>query len=389
MSTLSSRERVLLALEHQEPDRVPFIFGVDLTTGIMRRAYQKLKHHLGVIAKDRFMYGTWRELGDARVDEEVLKLLGSDGRGVWDRKPEEVELRNLKRAAEEPYTDEFGVGQISTGPEEWFPGIHPLEEATMDALDEYPWPEMDDPTRLQGVHQRADELSADDEYAVIAAPWLVSPFERAMQLQGMDRFLTHMILQPDFAEALLAKLTTLLNRSLQNFLTATNNHADIVILADDLGTQDRLLISPQLYRQMLKPLHADLIATVKEQSDAKVFFHSDGDIFDLIDDLIEIGVDILNPIQTSAGKMANLAELKKRYGHRLNLCGAIDTQRILPLGSPTDVAKEVKRVINLLGPGGGYLLSSVHTITNDVPPENIMAMAHAVKQYGRYPLNNE
>ena len=138
MSTLSSRERVLLALEHQEPDRVPFIFGVDLTTGIMRRAYQKLKHHLGVIAKDRFMYGTWRELGDARVDEEVLKLLGSDGRGVWDRKPEEVELRNLKRAAEEPYTDEFGVGQIPTGPEEWFPGIHPLEEVTMDALDEYP-----------------------------------------------------------------------------------------------------------------------------------------------------------------------------------------------------------------------------------------------------------
>ena len=389
MTTLSSRERVLLALEHKEPDRVPFIFGVDLTTGIMRRAYQKLKDHLGIAAEDCFMYGTWRELGDARVDEEILIQLGGDGRGVWDRKPEEIEIRNLNRGPQEPYTDEFGVGQVQTGPEEWFPGIHPLEEASLDALDGFPWPDMDDPSRLQGVRQRAEDLDASDEFAVFAAPWLISPFERALQIQGMDRFLTNMILQPDFAQALLEKLTHLLKRSLRNFLMASNNHADIVILADDLGTQDRLLISPQLYRQMLKPLHAELITTIKEQSDAKVFFHSDGDIFDLIDDFIEIGVDILNPIQTSAGKMANLAELKKRYGQRLSFCGAIDTQKILPLGSPSEVEDEVKRVINLLAPGGGYLLSSVHTITNDVPPENILAMAQAVERYGHYPLDNE
>lgn len=389
MTPLSSRERVLLTLEHKEPDRVPFIFGVDLTTGIMRRAYQNLKRHLGIELEDRFMYGTWRELGDAQVDEEVLIQLGSDGRGLWDRKPAEIELRNLKRSSQEPYTDEFGVGQIPTGPAEWFPGIHPLKEASLDKLDDFPWPDMDDPTRLQGVHQRAEDLDTRDEYAVFAAPWLISPFERALQIQGMDQFLANMILHPEFAQALLKKLTQLLNRSLRNFLQASNNHVDVVILADDLGTQDRLLISPLLYQQMLKPLHAELIATVKELSDAKVFFHSDGDIFDLIDDLVEIGVDILNPIQTSAGKMANLAQLKKRFGQRLSFCGAIDTQRILPLGSPSEVEEEIRRVINILGPGGGYLLSAVHTITNDVPPENIIAMARAVERHGRYPLGND
>jgi uroporphyrinogen decarboxylase len=383
---MSSRERVLLALDHKEPDRVPFIFGVDLTTGIMRRAYRNLKTYLGIEAEERFMYGNWRELGDARVDEVVLKLLGSDGRGIWDCKPADIDLRNEIHPQGDAYRDDFGVGQILTAPDEWYPGIHPLEEASLDTLEDFPWPDMDDPTRLEGVRQQVEELDHADEYALFAAPWLISPFERAMQLQGMERFLSNMVLQRDFAEALLRRLTQLFKRYLQNLLSATNNLSDVIILADDLGAQDRLLISPQLYRQMLKPLHAELIDTIKAQSSAKVFFHSDGDIFDLIDDLVEIGVDILNPIQTSAGKMANLEELKQRYGKQLSFCGAIDTQRILTLGSPAEVADEVKRVIRVLAPGGGYMVASVHTMTNDVPPENIVALARAVEQFGCYPL---
>jgi uroporphyrinogen decarboxylase len=386
MASMTSRERVLTALEHQEPDRVPFIFGVDLTTGIMRRAYKALTKHLEIEVEEQYMYGTWKELGDARVDEQVLRILGSDGRGVWDRKPTKVEELNQLRDPHESYQDEFGVGQVKTGPEEWFPGIHPFEQASLDALETYPWPDMGDPTCFIGIRQRAEELDQQGEFAVFAAPWLISPFERAMQLQGMERFLSNMILEPDFAQALLEKLTALLNLYLENFLAAVDHRADIVILADDLGTQDRLLISPTLYRQMLKPLHAQLISTVKQASDARVFFHSDGDIFDLIDDLVEIGIDILNPIQTTAGQMANLDELKRRYGTQLSFCGGIDTQTILPYGSPEDVAAEVRRVIQALGPGGGYLVASVHTITNNIPPENIIALARAVEEYGPYPI---
>jgi uroporphyrinogen decarboxylase len=142
-----------------------------------------------------------------------------------------------------------------------------------------------------------------------------------------------------------------------------------------------------MYRQMLKPLHADLIQTIREHTKAKVFFHTDGDVFDLIEDFIEIGVDILNPIQTSAGKMSDLAGLKKRYGDKLVFCGAIDTQHILPHGTSEEVKKEVRRVIDTLGEGGGYMVASVHTIMNEVPAENVLAMVDAVEEYGYYPLN--
>lgn len=146
------------------------------------------------------------------------------------------------------------------------------------------------------------------------------------------------------------------------------------------------MISPRMYRQMLKPLHADLIQFIKEHTKAKVFFHTDGDVFDLIEDFIEIGVDVLNPMQTSAGKMSDLEGLKQRYGSRLVFCGAIDTQHILPKGTPEEVRQEVRRVINLLGEGGGYMVASVHTVMNEVPPENILAMVDAVEEFGYYPL---
>ena len=171
-----------------------------------------------------------------------------------------------------------------------------------------------------------------------------------------------------------------------HFLRELGEHVDIIKIGDDLGMQTGLLISPKMYREMLKPIHADFIAFIKERTKAKVFFHTDGDVFDLADDLVEIGVDILNPIQTSAGRMSDLEGFKQRYGKNLSFCGAIDTFRVLPYGSPEDVRQEVRRVIDLLGPGGGYLLASVHTILDEVPPQNILAMVDAVEEFGTYPL---
>jgi uroporphyrinogen decarboxylase len=202
----------------------------------------------------------------------------------------------------------------------------------------------------------------------------------------MDTFLLNMAMIPDFSVALLAKITEKCKELMGQFLKETGDYLDIIKIGDDLGTQESLMISPRMYRAMLKPFHADLIAFIKERTDAKVFFHTDGDVFNLIEDFIEIGVDILNPIQTSAGKMSDLAGLKERYGGRIAFCGAIDTHRILPEGTPEEVQGEVRRVIDTLGPGGGYLLSSVHSIMNDVPAENVLAMVDAVEKYGRYPL---
>ena len=139
-----------------------------------------------------------------------------------------------------------------------------------------------------------------------------------------------------------------------------------------------------MYREILKPFHAEFIEFIKARTNAKVFFHTDGDVFDLIEDFIEMGVDVLNPIQTSAGKMANLRELKDRYGKNIVFCGAVDTQHILPYGTPQEVRDEVKRVISILGQGGGYMVASVHTIMHEVPPENVLAMVDAVEEFGKY-----
>lgn len=388
MSPLTPRERVLTAINHEEPDRVPLIFGVDHTTGISMRAYQRLTSHLGIEAEDRYIYD-WPELGAADPDEAVLRYLGSDARGVHDLFPQETYLHNRNRPEGAPYYDDWGVGQPEIAPGEYYPGIHPLKDAqTVAELESYPnWPNMDDPTRFAHVRQRAAQLAQENRYAIFASPWLLFPFERACQLQGLDIALMNMVTHPDFIRALLEKITTLCKTHMRNFLKALNGNVDVIMIGDDLGTQENLLISPQMYRQILKPIHADWITFIKSHTDAKVFFHTDGDITSLLDDLVEIGVDILNPIQTSAGRMSDLSTLKERYGKRLCFCGAIDTQHILPRGSREEVRQEVRRVINLLGPNGGYLVASVHSILNEVPVENIVAMVEAIEAYGFYPLS--
>ncbi len=386
--SMTSRERVLAVLNHQVPDRVPIVIGVSNATGIKMTPYQGLKKILNIDAPDAYLYD-WPELGSAKIDEATLQRLHGDVRGVLDRFPAAVYERNRTREPHSPCIDDWGGGQIEIEPGIWYPGYHPLADATTIAeLDNYPgWPDMDDPTRFAHVAQEAQALADENQYAIMATPWLMFPFERAFAMQGMDKFLMNMAIYPDFAEALLRKNLELCQRLIGNFLTAIGDNIDMIKIGDDLGTQERLMISPSMYRKLLKPIHAELIAHIKQFTDAKIFFHTDGDVFDLIEDFIEIGVDVLNPIQTSAGKMANLQALKERYGKDLVFCGAVDTQDVLPHGTPEEVRQEMKRVIHALGKDGGYMVASVHTIMHEVPPENILAMVDAVEEFGYYPLN--
>lgn len=386
--SLSPRQRVLVTIDHEMPDRVPIIIGTSNTTTLKMRPYQKVKEKLGIKVEDRYLYD-WPELGSAALDEQTLIRLRSDARGVLNRFPEETYQRNQDRPKHTPFIDDWGIGQIEIEPGVWFPGLHPLASAkTLEDLERYPWPDANDLSRNAGVREQSKNLAEDDQFAIIATPWLLFPFERAIGLMGMENFLPKMVGNPEFAIALLTRITDLCKSMMGHFLAELGSNVDMVKIGDDLGTQTGLMISPKMYRELLKPLHADYIKFIKENTNAKVFFHTDGDVFDLVDDFIEIGVDILNPIQTSAGKMANLEALKKRYGDDLIFCGAIDTQNILPYGSPDQVRQEVRRVINTLGPGGGYMLASVHTIMDEVPPENILAIVDAVEEFGYYPLRD-
>ena len=384
---MTSRERVQAVLNHEVPDRVPIIIGVSNATGIKMKPYRALKELLGIQAPDDYIYD-WPELGSAKVDEETMQRLHGDARGVLDRFPKEVQERNRTRDPHAPCIDDWGIGQTEIEPGVWFPGYHPLADATtVEELDNYPnWPKMDDPYRVVQAAEDAKQLVQQNEFAILATPWLMFPFERAFGLQGMDKFLMNMAMYPDFAEAMLKKNLEFCIQHMEHFLDAVGDNIDMIKIGDDLGSQDRLMISPRMYRKLLKPIHAELIRSIKSKTKAKVFFHTDGDVFDLIGDFIEIGVDVLNPIQTSAGKMADLEGLKREYGKDLVFCGAVDTQHILPHGTPEEVRQEMKRVIDILGQDGGYMVASVHTIMNEVPPENILAMVDGTLEFGTYPL---
>jgi uroporphyrinogen decarboxylase len=387
--TLTSRERVLAVLNHEVPDRVPIILGVSNATGIKMKTYQGIKQILGIKAPDEYIY-EWPELGTARIDEETMVRLQSDVRGVRDKHPAKTLERNQNRDPHSPFIDSWGSGQKEIEPGEWFPGIHPLSSAnSIEELEKYPgWPDMSDPSRIAHVKETAQRLAEENQYAILATPWLLFPLERAFAMQGMDNFLLNLAIYPDFARELLKKTAELCKELMGPFLAELGENVDMIKIGDDLGTQESLLMSPDMYREILKPIHMDYIRFIKDHTKAKVFFHTDGDVVPLIDDFIEMGVDILNPIQTSAGKMSDLKTLKKRFGKNIIFCGGIDTHRILPVGTSAEVRDEVKRVMHLLGEGGGFMVASVHTIMNDVPPENVLAMVDAVIEFGSYPFKS-
>ncbi len=383
---MTPRERVLATLAHEQPDRVPIVLGPSNATGIKMSTYRGIKALAGIEAPDRYIYD-WPELGTALPDEATYERLHADVRGVLDHFPAATRARNAAREPHSPFIDDWGSGQLESTPGTWFPGVHPMAEATTLAeIEAYPWPDVTDPTRFEGVRAEAQRLRDEGRFATLATPWLLFPLERAFAMQGTDGFLLNLAAEPDFAEALLWKIQGVCAGIMDGFLRECGDLIDMIKIGDDLGSQIGPLMSPAMYRRILKPVHAAYIAHIRERTDAKVFFHTDGDVYDLLDDFAEIGVDILNPVQASAGGMSDFGGLKRRFGDRLVFCGGMDTHRVLPGGTPDEVRAEVRRVISLLGPGGGFMLGAVHTVMDDVPPENVLAMVDAVEAYGRYPL---
>jgi uroporphyrinogen decarboxylase len=385
--TMTSRERVLTAINHEQPDRMPLVIGVNNATGIKMKPYKGIKDIAGIQAPDNYIYD-WPELGTAEIDEETMRRLHCDVRGVLDLEPENVRKRNRERDPHSDCIDSWGSGQTEITPGNWFPGIHPLAEAkTIEDLESYQgWPDMSDPSRIAHVRETARRLAEENQFAIMATPWLLFPFERAHAMQGMEPYLLNMAMEPDFARAMLEKIADHCKQLMGHFLEELGDNVDIIKIGDDLGTQNSLMISQKMYRDILKPIHADFISFIKSRTEAKILFHSCGDVASLIGDFIDIGVDILNPIQTSTGSISDLPSLKKRFGKNMVFCGGIDSHRILPFGSVEEVRQEVRRVMQALGPGGGCMIGAVHTVMNDVPPENVLAMVDAVEEFGRYPL---
>jgi uroporphyrinogen decarboxylase len=378
---MTSRERVLCALNHEEPDRVPVFFGTSGATTMLAPAYEQLKAHLGLTAPTHLMS---RSMQYAKIDDSILERLGSDGRMLSLGAVPSPLRRELTATA---FVDEWGITWEMRPGTLYYEAVEPpLREASIQDLERYPWPDLTHPDRFAGVAEEARRLHEETEYAVVGVSG-AHAFEMIFVLRGLDQFLLDMVTDPEFSHAILRKVTDVMVAGLTRFMEVAGESIDVLVMGDDLGMQKTTLMSPEMYRRIIKPYHAELIAAVKNGSEAKVFFHSDGNIYSLIGDLIELGVDLLNPVQVSAGDMGDTARLKREFGDRLAFCGAIDTQRVLPHGTPDDVRREVRRRIRDLGPGGGYILAPVHCIQPDVPPENVLAMLAEAQRAGRYPLD--
>jgi uroporphyrinogen decarboxylase len=376
----TSRQRVLCALNHEEPDRVPLFIGTSGATTVLGPGYEKLKAHLGIRCGpirwlSKPMQYTW-------MDEEVLVRLGSDGRPIV-AGPGESTLR--QEVSADWIIDDWGVTwRRKPGVCYFEPVEAPLRNAKLDELDRYPWPNLASPTRFAGMAEKAKAIQDAGYASVVLAG--VNLFEQAYLMRGLDVLLMDMAADEEFFTALIVKLKGVVLPCLDALLHEVGCFTDVLVVGDDLGMTAGPLMSPQSYRRLLKPHHAEFFGTIKKQLSGKIFCHSCGNVYKLLGDLADVGVDLLNPVQVSAGEMGDTARLKREFGKRLSFCGAIDTQRVMPHGTPDDVRQEVRRRIKDLAPGGGYVAAAVHCIQPDVPPENIVALCEEVAVAGRYPL---
>ena len=383
---LTSRERVRLALEHRETDRTPLDLGGVFVSTLNLSAYDRLNMHLGnteglLSDSTPEIINRWGQ--SVRPSEEMLQRFRIDTRPIFSKPPRY--WRDLNYA--NSFVDEWGIlRQRSNADKYFYYDIvgHPLSDATsIDDLEKFRWPLGNDPGRIEGLREEAEYLYRNTQYSLIGNLGGVDMFEMCWFLRGYENALMDMVINQEFAHAMLRKILDIQKAKFDLFLGAVGEYIDAVVIVDDFATQSSLFISPKTFRTMIKPYHKELIHHIKNQTQAKVLLHTCGAVRPLIPDLIEIGVDIIQPVQVSAVGM-DTSELKQEFGSRLSFWGAgCDSQEVLPHGSVDDVIKEVEKRMRDLSPGGGFVFSPVHNIQFDVPPENIVAMFDHAFAFGQ------
>jgi len=346
--TSTPRERVLSALDHQIPDRIPFTWGFGATPELAAN----LRAHLAAQGVD------WDRLQAATEDKIHVapEYRGPDfanpSLGIWGIR---VRSANYGEGHYDEFTD-FPLAGMTT-PEE---------------VDAYPWPNPDWfdyaglPAAIPPNRTRATQFGAGN------------PFELYCWMTGIEEALMNVLAEPALVQRALEHITDFLDARLLRTLAAVPGGIDLVFLADDLGTQQGLLMSCESYREILQPFHRRLTDTVRRMAPrAHCLLHSDGAVFDVIPDLLDAGLDTLEAVQTDAAGMEP-ERLKRAYGDRLSFQGAISVQHLLPHGTPDTVRSECKRLVEVFGANGGYIAAPAHAIQVGTPPENVLAMLHAV-----------
>jgi uroporphyrinogen decarboxylase len=371
--TMTSRQRVLSAVDLREPDRVPIDVGGSSFSTVIGAAYERLKAHLGVEGETRYMKVKSRS---AILDERVARRLHTDTRPLLIGSPDGWQDVYFEDGS---FRNEFGIIWHKAGDGHYAPTGNPLREATLTDLDHFSWPDPRNPGRTRGLREQARQLHEETDYAVVLS--LPVGFVHLSQyLRGYEQWLMDIILHPEFLDALMDRALEWWLELAGAVLDEVGPFVDVVAFGDDVAFQDRPMVDLDRYRRLFKPRHRRMVDLIKRKSEARVLYHCCGAVRSLVPDFIDIGVDALNPVQVSSAGM-DTAGLKAEFGDRICFWGGIDTHQVLPFGSPADVRAEVERRIEDLAPGGGFVLAPVHNIQEDVPPENILAMADAAVEF--------
>lgn len=370
---MTSRERVLKAINHEEPDRVPLYFG-GTSSFLTDEAYFILKDYLGI--KGDIQPYRVGHTGNY-CDQRILEALDVDVRMVYMREPLDV-----PRLDADTVLDDWGVPLKRVGGY----GVRinpPLANASKEEIDAHPWPDPYDPRRVEGLAEYAASLRKNTDKAIVArSPQAASFLEYGAWLRGMEQFMIDMLTNKEFTEKLLDKILELQIQFYDAFLTAVGQYVDIVETAEDYGTQNSLLISPKLFREVIKPRRKAINDFIKKKCPGvKILHHSCGAIEPIIEDLIETGVDILNPVQPLPNM--NPEEIKEKYGNRICLCGGINMQTLGVLDIK-EVEQEVVLRINQMAKGGGYLFCTSNHVQVDTRPENVVALFDFARKHGWY-----
>lgn len=410
---MKRRERILAAINHKEADKIPVDCGSMRSTGIMGLAYNELKRYLGVDESTTKIYDMVQQL--ALVEEWYLDKFQIDSvdlaRTFADNKEDWIEwnlpdgspaLRpawvDIRREGEDwvCYNGEnLEVGRMTPNIVYFTQTNYPLmgiENADVTDLRRYMgetiWGHVADPAWRHGSQENFPQMlrdnllkfQAESDYATMFAIG-GNFFEYGQYLYRTDEFLINMLIEQDNVEKLLDKLLEVHLETLDRVLSGIGDSVDILMFGDDLGTQNTTMISRDLYKQLIYPRQKKLFQYVHDNSNAKVFLHSCGAIYDIIGDLIDAGVDILNPVQIGATGMEP-KRLKEEFGKDVVFWGGgVDTQHVLASGTPEEVAEAVKRNCDIFMKDGGFVFNQVHNIVDGVPPENIVAMYEAVNNF--------
>ena len=353
---MTSRERVLTAFSRKPPDRVPAVLYGELV-GYVPSIVDMLEANCGGLpARERFGFDiTSFPLAPSRLRPDFSRFIP---------------------VTPETAVDEWGVGWKGGTHLHYAEILHPLADLTPDEIREYPFPDLDRqyryadvPAKIRAIHQEGRA----------AAYFAGSIFETAWYMRGMEQLFTDIMTEPDTVGLLLDRVTDIVAASARHLARAD---LDLLILGDDIAMQTGMMMSLDMWREHFKPRLARVIRAAREAKPRiHVFYHSDGNVWDAIPDLIDAGVDVLNPVQPEC---MDPAAVKDAFGDRLSFFGTISVQRTMPFGTPDDVRAEVKLRMETIGKGGGLLLSPAHVLQPDTPWENVLAFFEAVEEFGTY-----